>query len=70
MTQQRLNVKGLSCEHCVQTVKQALEKIAGVAQARVSLDEGTAEVELSESVSPDRLVQAVRDAGYDAETVA
>ncbi len=68
MRQRTLRVKGMSCEHCVKTVKTALESVPGVAQAQVSLSEGTAAVQLTlEQVSSERLIQAVKDAGYEAE---
>jgi len=41
----KLRVDGMSCEHCVQAVKKALEGVPGVRSARVSLEQGLAEVE-------------------------
>lgn len=61
----------MSCEHCVQTVKKALESVPGVAKANVALATSMAEVELrSAQVTVEQLRKAVRDAGYEVEVSA
>lgn len=63
----RLNVAGMTCGHCVQTVEKALRNRPGVNNASVDLDSGTAEVQYEETrVVPEQLVAAVRDEGYEA----
>ncbi len=62
-----LKVKGMTCQHCVQSVTKALQSVAGVRSVSVSLERGRAEVEHSEGVSTTSLKQAVTDAGYEAE---
>jgi copper chaperone len=59
-----LSVDGMSCEHCEQTVAEALEGVAGVTGVSVDLDGGRATVE-GEAAAAD-LVAAVEDAGYEA----
>ena len=61
-----LNVEGMMCMHCVRHVKEALEKIEGVACAEVSLEEKKAVVTLSADVPAETLIKAVADAGYEA----
>lgn len=64
----RLNVAGMSCGHCVETVERALLNQKGVRNATVHLESGAAEVEYEESaVAPEQLVEAVRESGYEAE---
>lgn len=63
-----LNIDGMSCEHCVSHVQTALQNVDGVQTAEVSLEGGTARLELSEDVATDALVQAVQEAGYDAKS--
>ncbi len=65
-----LKVKGMSCQHCVKSVTQALQGVAGVHRVNVSLERGRAEVEHSEGVSIASLTQAVTDAGYEAEELS
>ncbi|MFA7387507.1 MAG: cation transporter, partial [Thiohalobacteraceae bacterium] len=60
----RLSVSGMSCAGCVATVEDALRAVPGVAEATVNFAEHTAQVR--GAVDADRLVNAVRKAGYDA----
>ena len=64
--EKKLNVEGMSCQHCVAHVTQALEAVEGVSKATVSLDEKSAVVELSSDVADSALVDAVAQAGYEA----
>ena len=41
----RVSVEGMSCEHCVRSVQEALESLEGVASVSVSLEDGIALVE-------------------------
>ena len=61
-----LTVEGMMCMHCVSHVKEALEKVEGVAGAEVDLDKKTAVVTLSGDVPTDALIAAVEAAGYKA----
>ena len=61
-----LQIQGMTCAHCVQHVKEALEAVAGVKSADVSLGEKSATVEYGEDVSPAVLKAAVEEAGYEA----
>ena len=64
----RLNVSGMTCGHCKDTVEKALRNQSGVRNATVHLDSGAAEVEYEErSVVPEQLVAAVRESGYEAQ---
>lgn len=61
-------VEGMSCEHCQQTVEEALRGVSGVTDATVDLDAGRATVEGDASV--DEMVRAVEEAGYEAHAHA
>ena len=37
-----INIKGMSCQHCVNSTKEALEKIPGVKDVEVNLEKGEA----------------------------
>lgn len=62
-----LNVEGMSCNHCVASVKKALEGLDGVREADVSLDDKKARVELDKDLADQILVKAVEDAGFSAK---
>jgi len=60
-----LNIEGMSCEHCVRTVTEALEGLHGVSSARVVLENNRADVTYNgDLVFEDQLEDAVREAGY------
>jgi len=69
-TELALHVKGMTCEHCAQSVRRALEGCAGVRSARVDLKRGIAHV-ACEGCDRAELSRAVESAGYtvaDKET--
>jgi len=61
-----LTVEGMSCEHCEQTVEEALEDVPGVQDAEADRKTEQATVNANGDADPDALVTAVEDAGYDA----
>lgn len=64
----RLRIEGMTCGGCVDRVERALRNVTGVTEAQVNLSSGIATVEFGEqTATPRALIQAVRDAGYDAE---
>jgi copper ion binding protein len=63
--QTKLEIEGMSCEHCVKAVTKALEEIDGVESAKVSLKHKSAEVNHGDGVPVAALKAAVVDAGYE-----
>lgn len=61
-----LQIQGMTCEGCVQTVRQALLATPGVTDAEVSLDSKQAVI--SGQATPAALQAAVRQAGYSASS--
>ena len=61
-----LKVKGMSCMHCVASVKSALEEVSGVDSVNVSLDNGTACLECEDTINVSDLISAVEEQGFDA----
>jgi copper ion binding protein len=60
-----LPVEGMTCDHCVGTVRRALEGVPGVLSAAVDLAAGRAEVRVDPGrADPDRLRAAIEAAGY------
>lgn len=60
-----ITVEGMSCEHCEQTVEEALEAVSGV--TAVTVDRAAAEASVDGDVDTSALIAAVEDAGYTAE---
>jgi Cu+-exporting ATPase len=65
----RLRIEGMTCGGCVARVERALQSVEGVAHARVNLTTQVAAIDFG-GMMPDRqaLIEAVRAAGYDADT--
>ncbi|WP_226039756.1 heavy metal-associated domain-containing protein [Natrinema sp. DC36] len=61
---QTITVEGMSCEHCEQTVEDALEDVSGVESVNVDRDAERATVEGNAETTA--LVEAVDEAGYEA----
>lgn len=67
MARTKLNITGMTCNHCVSTVKGALENVQGVRSARVDLDSGSAVVDYDDALAdPREIATVVADAGYQA----
>jgi copper chaperone len=64
MTTHELQVQGMSCQHCVKSVREALLRVPGV--ARVDVEVGRAKVETSDEVSRSALVSALAAIDYPA----
>ena len=64
----KLNISGMKCGHCVQSVSDALNALDGVT-ATVSLDEAMATVQSTDAIDYKVLVKAVEDAGYRAQVI-
>ena len=48
MTKESLKVEGMTCQHCVKTITDALEKIAGTNKVAVDLDKKEVQVDYNE----------------------
>lgn len=59
-----ITVEGMSCEHCEQSVTEALRGVDGVTDAAADRENERASVEGDADTTA--LVQAVEDAGYSA----
>jgi len=62
-------VEGMSCGHCVNHVKNALEDIKGVTDVNVDLNSKTAVIEASSEVKDGDIKFAIEDAGYEVVSI-
>ncbi len=60
-----LNVKGMSCQHCVVSVTKALTQLDGIQKVKVDLERGEVQFENTRAVDNDRIVKAITEAGYE-----
>jgi Cu+-exporting ATPase len=66
----RLRIHGMHCASCAGAVEAALKGVKGVRDVSVDVLRGRATAWHAPDVSADRLLAAVRDAGYDGEVIA
>ncbi|HZK22082.1 MAG TPA: copper ion binding protein [Oscillospiraceae bacterium] len=66
MAKTLFKIEGMSCEHCVRAVKNAVEDLEGAVFAKVELKSKTAEVEYDENVlDKAQIIQAIKEEGYE-----
>ncbi|MEV4548757.1 heavy-metal-associated domain-containing protein [Nonomuraea wenchangensis] len=58
-------VKGMTCGHCVSSVKEEVGEVAGVTSVEVELESGLLTVSSDEPVDQARIAAAVEEAGYE-----
>ncbi|MCD7868059.1 MAG: cation transporter [Clostridiales bacterium] len=63
-----LRISGMTCDHCVENVTKAINRIDGAA-ARVSLKKGEAVVSYDREISDAELKKAVEARGYKVEAI-
>ncbi|HHX76899.1 MAG TPA: heavy-metal-associated domain-containing protein [Firmicutes bacterium] len=60
-----LDVKGMSCNHCKESVEKALKTLEGVADAGVDLEKNQVTVTLKSPLSREEIAAAIAEAGYE-----
>ena len=58
-----LEIEGMTCDHCVRSVREALEGVSNAAVRSVEI--GRAEVDAGPEATRERLVEAVEAVGFD-----
>lgn len=64
-----LQISGMHCSTCKQSVESALTSVNGVICADVNLESGTAKVFLKEEVEDSFLKKAVEDKGFEVKGI-
>ena len=62
-----VSIEGMSCDGCVSSVGTAVAAVEGVTSCEVSLEEGSAVIELTDPTLADTVVQAINDLHYEAK---
>jgi copper ion binding protein len=60
-----LSIKGMSCNHCVNHVKSALEELDEVILADVNLADEKAVVEFKSEIEDKKLIELIDEEGYE-----
>ncbi len=68
MVQVTLNVRGMSCSHCVNAVEGSVGALEGVERVKVNLEDGKVDVEYNpDIVTIEKIKETIDDQGYDVE---
>lgn len=59
-----LDVKGMTCQHCVHAVTMAIQSVDGTEDIEVDLESGKAEFFIEDESNLDDVKEAIRQAGY------
>jgi copper chaperone len=60
-----IGVKGMSCQHCAQAVKKALEAIDGIANVAVDIETGKVTFDEIRPVDNELMKEQIKKAGYE-----
>lgn len=64
-TTHQLQVKGMSCQHCVKAVTKAIQALDSAATVSVELPQGSVTVQTT--LSREATAKAISDEGYDVQ---
>lgn len=67
MKETELNVMGMSCPSCIRHISDAVCALDGVKDVQVRIGDGVVVVQHGPEVQVPALVEAIREAGYEAE---
>lgn len=63
-----MEVQGMSCGHCIQTIEKEVGQLHGVETVEVNLREGKVHVAFDEQkVALDTIKKAIQEAGYEVK---
>ena len=65
----KLNITGMTCEHCAITVEKALNKVDGIQKATVSFTNNRASITTNKDIADKDILDAVKKVGYGASVI-
>ena len=66
MANQTLNVEGMTCDHCVQTIKEAVNSLVGIRGVEVDLENKEVAVEYDKAlVNLDSITDKIVEIGFE-----
>ncbi|XP_023801459.1 copper-transporting ATPase 2 isoform X1 [Cyanistes caeruleus] len=62
-----VNIVGMTCQSCVQSIEGRISKVKGILRIKVSLEQNNAAIKyLQSEISPEQICQEILDMGFDA----
>uniref|UniRef100_A0A8B9F528 P-type Cu(+) transporter n=1 Tax=Amazona collaria TaxID=241587 RepID=A0A8B9F528_9PSIT len=66
-TMKHINIVGMTCQSCVQSIEGRISKVKGIVSIKVSLEQNNAVIKyLQLDISPEQICQEIQDMGFDA----
>jgi len=65
----RIYIEGMSCNHCVMHVKNALLENIKIKEVEVSLEGKYAKIIINEEISKEEIVKIITDLGYEVKEI-
>lgn len=65
----KIMISGMSCQHCVNHVQEALREVSGIAKVSVDLVNNLALIQASTTLSDEMIKEAVSEAGYQVTAI-
>ncbi len=60
-----VKVKGMSCQHCVMSIKKAMGQVDGIKDVQVNLETGEVRFDNTKGASSEKIRKAISEAGYE-----
>ena len=65
----KIYIEGMTCEHCLNRVKNALSEMDKIKEVQVNLAEGFALIESDREIVNSALTDTIDEAGYDVTKI-
>ena len=64
--QKIIDVDGITCDHCVATIKKAIESLSGIIKVNVDIQKQQVVVEFNESLkNSKKILEKIGEAGFE-----
>ena len=64
MKEVEVKVQGMTCQHCVRTVHNAVASLEGVSRVDVSLESGTVRIQMEKDIPLEDIKKSIEEWGY------
>ena len=65
----KIYIEGMTCEHCLNRVKNTLSEIENINNTDVNIEEGFALIEFTGEITDAFLTEVIDEAGYDVTKI-
>ena len=70
MTELRVQVEGMTCDHCNHAIEQAISMIQGVQRVTADFASGRVEATFTGDADEEAVREAIREEGYDVVSIS